>query len=566
MIVELILRNLALIDELRLPFGPGLNLLTGETGSGKSIIIDGMNLVLGERAGVEVIREGADQALAEAAFDLADRSSLLRQLDTMGHAAPDEVLILSREINRGGRIVCRINGRVSTLGQMKELGDRLVEVHGQHEHQTILRQDRQRDLLDGFGGAAVRALRDQVGAAYARWSAAGAALREVEKAIQASERELDFWRFQLAEIDTVRPDVAEEEVLAQQRLRWQHAERLARAMDAVHRLDGDEASAVRSVVLALEQLKGLVGIDPELDRVAQTLDEVRIQLQDAAAAARDYRDRLQFEPESLETIEARLHQFDRLKAKYGGSLASVITAAAELRERLDAVEHRDDRLQSLRRDEADSTQEFVRLSLELSASRATAGRALERLVDRELGGLNMPRAHFRVVIEQEARPDGVPVGGRGVRCGPAGIDKVAFLLAANPQEGFLPINRAASGGELSRVMLALKAILADADDSPTLILDEIDSGIGGETANRVGEKMQRLGRQKQVICVTHLAAIAARADHHVLVSKVLQGGRHVTTVRPLSPAARVDEVARLIAGERLTPAARASARELLTRR
>jgi len=566
MIVELTLRNLALVEEVRVPLKPGLNLLTGETGSGKSIIIDGMNLVLGERASADVIREGSDQAFAEAAFDLSGRPQLLEELEVMGCGCSEGVLVLGRELNRGGRTLCRVNGRIVSLAQLKELGDRLVEVHGQHEHQTILRAERQRDLLDAFGGAALRALRDQVQAAHTRWSRAVAALRVFETAAAADQRELDFWRFQLDEIKAAKPGIDEEEALQQERRRWLHAERLARAVESVHAFDGEEASVLHGISLALERFRGLEGIDPELDQMLAILTDVRIQLQDLAVGARDYASRLQFEPGRLEAIEVRLHQFERLKSKYGGSLGAVLETASALRERLEAVDLQDDRLDGLRHEASESTHEVARLAGDLSEQRAAAARRLERAMTQELSSLNMPRARFQVVLTREPHPDGLSLDGEPVRCGPEGVDQVSFQLAANPREPILPLNRAASGGELSRVMLALKAILAEVDNTPTLILDEIDTGIGGETAHRVSEKMQELGRYKQVICVTHLASIAARANHHLVVSKTLRRGRHVTSARPLAASERVDEVARLIAGERLTPAARASARELLSRR
>jgi DNA repair protein RecN (Recombination protein N) len=564
-ILELSVRNLALIDELRVPFRPGLNLLTGETGSGKSIIIDAMNLVLGERASSDVIRDGSDQAFLEAAFDLGARPTLRQALEEAGYDCADGIIVLTRELNRNGRSLCRINGRVSTVAQLKALADRLVEMHGQHEHQSVLQPARQLDLLDAFGGAGLRALRDQVGAAYARWARARAALRDTEAAVQADQRELDFWRFQFDEIEAIRPDPAEEESLLQERRRAQHAERLARAVDAVHALDADDGSPVQALSLAADRFRGLEGIDPDLDQMAATLGDLLLQLREISAMARSYADRWQVEPARLEAIETRLHQLDRLKAKYGGSLAATLDEAARLRERLDTVAHRDDRIAALRAEDTELTNDLGEAAMALSRHRLKTATRLQRIIERELATLNMPRVRFNVSISQQADAAGPSLDGRAVRCTATGVDQVSFLLAANPGEPLLALDRAASGGELSRVMLAIKAVLADADDTPTLILDEIDTGIGGETANRLAEKMHGLSRGKQVICVTHLAAIAARADHHLAVAKALVRGRHVTGIKVLLPAERVDEIARLIAGERVTPAARASARELLAR-
>jgi len=564
-ILELTVRNLALIDELRVPFKPGLNLLTGETGSGKSIIIDAMNLVLGERASSDMIREGSEQAFLEAAFDLGARPAVRQALEEAGYECGDGMLVLTRELSRNGRSLCRINGRVSTVAQLKAIADRLVEMHGQHEHQSVLQPARQLDLLDAFGGAGLRALRDQVGAAYARWSRARAALRDTEAAVQADQRELDFWRFQLDEIEAIRPDPAEEESLLQERRRAQHAERLARAVEGVHALDADEGSAVQALSVAADRFRGLEGIDPDLDQMAATMGDLLLQLREISATARTYADRWQVEPARLEAIETRLHQLDRLKAKYGGSLAATLEEAARLRQRLDTVAHRDDRLAALRAEDAKTTSDLGDAATALSRHRLKTANRLQRIIERELATLNMPRVRFNVQITRQADGSGPSVDGRHVRSTATGVDQVLFLLAANPGEPLLPLDRAASGGELSRVMLAIKAVLADADDTPTLILDEIDTGIGGETANRLAEKMHVLSRGKQVICVTHLAAIAARADHHLAVAKALQRGRHLTGIRVLLPAERVDEIARLIAGERVTPAARASARELLAR-
>ena len=566
MILELTVRNLALIDELSVPFKPGLNLLTGETGSGKSIIIDAMNLVLGERASADVIREGSEQAFLEAAFDLGARPAVRRALEEAGYECADGMLVLTRELNRTGRSLCRINGRVSTVAQLKAIADRLVEMHGQHEHQSILQPVRQLDLLDAFGGAGLRALRDQVGAAYARWARARAALRDTEAAVQADQRELDFWRFQLDEIEAIRPDPAEEESLLQERRLAHHAERLARAVEGVHALDADEGSAVEALSVAADRFRGLEGIDPDLDQMAVAMGDLLLQLREISATARTYADRWQVEPARLEAIETRLHQLDRLKAKYGGSLAAALGEAARLRERLDTVAHRDDRLAALLAEDAEVMGDLAEAASALSRSRLKTAARLQRIIERELATLNMPRVRFNVELSQQADGSGPSVDGREVRCTATGVDQVSFLMAANPGEPLLPLGRAASGGELSRVMLAIKSVLADADDTPTLILDEIDTGIGGETANRLAEKMHTLSRGKQVICVTHLAAIAARADHHLAVAKALQRGRHLTGIRVLLPAERVDEIARLIAGERVTPAARASARELLARR
>ncbi|HSO92870.1 MAG TPA: DNA repair protein RecN, partial [Candidatus Dormibacteraeota bacterium] len=530
MILELTIRNLALIDELRVPFCAGLNLLTGETGSGKSIIIDAMNLALGERASADNIREGANQAFVEAAFDLSSRSALKQAVEAFGHECPDGVIVLSRELNRNGRSLCRINGRVSTLTQLKAIADLLVEVHGQHEHQSVLISSRQLELLDAFGGAGLRALRDQVGAAHSRWAGARALLRETEAAIQADQRELDFWRFQVEEIATVQPDPAEEEALTQERRRAQHAERLSRALAGVRELDGEEGSALYSISVAIERFRGLEGIDPELDQLAASLADLLLRLRDAAAATRGFGDRWELDAARLEAIESRLHQLDRLKAKYGGSLATALAEAERLSQRLDAVAHRDDRLAELRASEAELAADLAGAAAGLGRQRLKAASRLQRAIERELATLNMPGVRFTVQVTQQDEAEGLPIDGRRLRCSGSGVDQVTFLMSANPGEPMLPLDRSASGGELSRVMLALKAVLADADETPTLILDEIETGIGGETANRLAEKMAVLAQGKQVICVTHLAAIAARADHHLAVTKSLERGRHVTKI------------------------------------
>jgi DNA repair protein RecN (Recombination protein N) len=554
MLREIRVRNFAVIDAVTAVFGPGLNVLTGETGAGKSMLIDAILLIRGARAQTDVIRTDATTATVEAVFDVEPRGPAAEVLDDAGLALDHGQLVVRRELAHSGRHRAFVNDSPVTVGLLERLGDHLVEIHGQHEHQRLLEAARQLELLDRFGEA--DELRDRVGELFAKHRAAKT---EVERA-RAAERERaqreDLLRFQLSELDAARLRPGEEEELRAERRRLQHAGRLAAGLaETGGLLSEDEGSATSRLHRAARVLRELSRIDPAFATPADAVDGAGALLEDALAAIRSLRENVTVAPGRLESIDERLDVLVRLRRKYGDTESTMLAfrdgAAAEL-ERLGRHE---EILAEQERMLGELHAELTEAAVVLSDRRRVAAARLAGEAERELRQLGMDRARFAIAVEQTPLTD----------VGPRGLDRVELRLSANPGEEVRPLARVASGGELSRTMLALKAVLARADRVPTMIFDEVDSGIGGRVAAVVAQKLARAAEGRQVLCVTHLAPIAARAEHHVRVSKAVRAGRTRVSAEVLEGEARVEEVARMVAGERITDTARGHARELLGR-
>jgi DNA repair protein RecN (Recombination protein N) len=562
MLRELRVRNLAVIEQGVVPFGPGLNVLTGETGAGKSLLIDAILLVVGGRAQPDLIRSGADSAVVEAVFEMSRGGPLSRLLDETGHASGDGSFIVKRELSRSGRHRAFVNDAPATVGLLERAGDLLVEIHGQHEHQRLLEPARQLDLLDRFAGTDDR--RERVREGVAGWEEARERLRGLRDEITRTEREEATLRFQLAEIDAVNPKDGEEDELRAERRRLQHAERiLATLAEVLGLLRDDGQDALSRLSRAQSLLRDLARLDVPVAGALLGLDEARAHVEDAVASVRGLRDRAVADPARIEEFDGRLDALSRLRRKYGESVGAIWQhrqdAAAAL-ERLARHEALAAELEA----EVDGRAETARAAAaELSEGRAAAAERLGRLLPRELRALGMERARCLVAFRrQPAGPDDLAVGPERWRLGPRGVETAEFLLSANPGEEPRPLARVASGGELSRTMLGFKAILAAATDVPTMIFDEVDAGIAGRVADVVGQKLRQTAGGRQVLCVTHLAPIAAHADHHLLVEKRAGRTRTSTAVAALDAAARVEELARMLGGERITEATRRHAREL----
>lgn len=522
MLRELRVRDLALVAESTVRFGPGLNLLTGETGSGKSLIVDALSLTLGARGGADQVRHGAQRASVEAVFDS---------------------VVLQREL--GKRTSARIDGRTASPGQLRELGDGLVAIHGQHEHHALLDADTQTELLDAYGGALE--MRAAVGASHATWVASVNALRDLEQLRSRGQREEEYMRWQLEELRAADPTPGEDAALAAERTATRHAARLAElgqeALDALHQ---------DSVARAAVALRSAADLDPRLAGQAERLEALSEEASDVAGEIRRYAEQLDADPARLEVIESRLALLDTIKRKYGGSIESAIQERQRLELQLGTTQDLDAAV-SAAQDERDKR----RADLEAAAARLTEARTasairMQEAVDTELQGLRLEGARFEIGVQPQSE------------IGPAGAEVAEMLFSANPGEPLAPLARVASGGELARVMLAIKTVGADADRLPTLVFDEIDAGIGGEAAIQVGLRLKALGSRHQVLVVTHLAQIASFADHHLVVEKVPDtDGRNVVTVRELkSDEERARELARMMSGG-ATAKALARAHELL---
>jgi DNA repair protein RecN (Recombination protein N) len=549
MLLTLAITNFAIIDRLEIEFGGGFNVLTGETGAGKSIVMDALGLILGDRANPELIRVGCEEAAVEALFDLAGRDDLQAGLAEAGFPS-DAELVLRRVVTRAGRSRAYVNGSLATLAQLQPLAEKLVAMCGQHEHQALLGREAHLPFVDRFGGhtAVLEAYRS----GYASWRATGERLQRLATAERERAQRLDLLRFQLREIAEAQLRPEEEEELAAERLLLQHAERLAAATSGgFETLYGADGAVCERIGRVADELTGLAGIDPTLQPLAETLRQSLYTLEDVAAQLRSHLGRISFEPGRQAEVEARLALLGGLKRKYGLTLAALLDRQMELAAELDELEHAEETRSLLEAEFARQEVTLRAIGGSLGAARQLAGERLSAAMQQELADLAMPGARFALQLNPLPEP------------GPVGLERGEFLLAPNRGEALLPLARIASGGELSRILLALKRIAPGIDQVPTLIFDEVDAGIGGVTATAVGAKLQAVSRSTQVLCVTHLPQVAAGADRHFLVVKQERAGRTITAVEVLAGEARVAEMARMLGGAQVTERTLAHARELI---
>lgn len=557
MIQQLYVKDFAVIDSLDLEFGPGLNILTGETGSGKSVIVDAINVALGERAGADAIRSGCDRSVIEAVLDvsLLDGEGLAI-LEDAGFAPEEGRIIVSRELHRTGKSQCRINGRPSTVALVKDVTDRLVDIHGQHDHQSLLRSERHLDMLDEWCGDEALRERAQVAEAYGRLCALQSELRQLESDQRERARTIDLYQFQIEEINNARLQPGEEDELLADRTRLANAEKLHGAASAAFEAIGDRSQdvcALDKLSEGVEALQDLAGLDPQLQPAIEGLQQALYQVEDAARELRGYRDAVEFNPERLEAVEERLDLLRTLKRKYGETIEEIISYGQEIERKLDALMHSEERTEELSAEIERAQTEAVEHARKLSEMRRAGGNDFAARIVKELETLSMPNAAFEV-SQQDKDVDST------------GIDNVEFLISANPGEPVKPLAKIASGGEMSRMMLAIKSVIASEERLPTLIFDEIDVGVGGRTAEVIADKLQVLSRRSQVVCITHLPQIASRPSDHFQIEKQLSDGRTVVRVRRLSDEERVEELARMLGGAAPTETAFTHAREMLSRK
>ena len=542
--------DLAIIDTIELVLEPGFNVVTGETGAGKSILLQALDIALGGRPEADLVRGGSDEAVVEALFE--DVPPVVRAaLGDAGIAADaGGQLLVRRVIGRGGRTRAYVNGALGSLGLLRDLAPLLLHVYGQDEHQALRRVESHRDLLDAAGGLAgdVEAMR----ACWLRLAATRQALEEREAAQRAARDRTDLLRFQLDELDKAAPVAGEDAALASERARLVHAERLGNLVGGAEaRVYSGETSAVDTLGRALVALRDAERLDAGLGSARALIEQALAELEEAGAQLGRYARSLAPDPARLETVERRLAELARLQKKYGGGVVDLVARREALAGELALAAEGEDGMAALATAVEHADREARVAADSLSAARRSAGSQLEQRVEGELRQLALEEARFEVRV------------GNGRPLGPAGSDEIEFFLAANPGEEPRPLARVASGGELSRIMLSLKTVAASGDDGATLIFDEVDAGIGGRVAEVVGRKLRELGTRRQVLSVTHLPVIAAFAQHHVVVAKRVVRGRTVSSASALSDADRVTELARMLGGARLTREAREHAQELL---
>ncbi len=567
MLIELRIENFAIIQKLETHFKDGLTTFTGETGAGKSIILDAITALVGGKADPSDIRAESERASLEAIFTLPEnnREIIAHLLEREELDTDENFLILSREIRREGRSTARINGRVASVTLLREIGSYLVDIHGQSEHLSLLNPRQHLRLLDHFSESTpLLTAYQQV---YRQLQNTRRELNNLRIVEEEALRRTDLLNFQVQEIESAHLQPDEEDTLRQERTRLANAENLAsliqQALNAMDESQDESLPASDLIGQASQALLSLARIDASQQRLADQASNIEDLISELNRDLRAYLEGIEFNPHRLEQVEERLDLINRLKRKYGATVEAVITFGQEAARQLEQIAHASERITELQAEEELLRDTLSGKAQELSACRHQAAEKLSKLVETELNDLSMPGARFAVGFSQAMDPDGLetPNGGR-VAFDETGSDKVEFQIAPNPGEGLKPLVRIASGGETSRLMLALKNVLAKADEIPTLIFDEIDQGIGGRVGAIVGEKLWTLGQRHQVLCVTHLPQLAAFGDQHYRVQKQVKEGRTTTHVEKLEEIQRVDELAQMMGS--LTDTNRSAAQEMLT--
>ena len=549
MLNELHIENIAVIEKADIAFGRGLNVLTGETGAGKSIVIDSIGAVLGERVSRELVRRGAEKGVVTAAFDVEWCEQWLKE----NEIECEDELIVQRRIQADGKSGCRVCGTPVTAAQLKELAALLVDIHGQNDGRQLMDERRHREYLDRFGdyGAALSAYKN----AYKEYSAIEKELASLQMDEIEKERLSDSLRYQIEELERAELKAGEYDSLCARRDLLRNAEKLSEALDsAIAMLSGEEDSALALTQNAAYYVGKAAGFAAELEQTARTLESAAFSLSDASETLRDFRESLDFSPGEYDSLETRIAALNKLRRKYGRSEEELIPYLAECREKLDNIQYADERSEKLKRELASAKARCLREGESLSRARRKAAKDLEARISGELKQLNMPSVRFEVAFDPVSGDPGFDAHG---------VDEIRFVMSANAGEELGRISRIASGGELSRIMLAMKNVFAEKDPVQTMVFDEIDTGVSGIAAQRVGEKLWSVSLGKQVMCVTHLPQIAAMADQHYLIQKQERAGRTYTDVLPLDREGRRRELARLHGGDNITETTLQSAEEQL---
>ncbi|AUS08545.1 DNA repair protein RecN [Laceyella sacchari] len=556
MLKELVIRQFAIIEEVRLQLSEGFHVLTGETGAGKSILIDALGLVIGGRASAEFVRYGADKAEIEAVFEVSASHPAYALLQEWGFAADElDTLIIRREITASGKSVCRINGRTITLAMLKQMGQTLLDISGQHEHQALLRVEEHLSWLDTFAGNEVIAVREQYQARFREYQALKKELARYHMDQQDLAYRVDMLQFQAQEIEAAALVPGEEEELEQERSRLAHAEKLMmHTTHAYQHLNGEQGG-LEQVQEALTHLEGMAEVDESLGGLLESAQSAYYQLEEVARAIARYRDAFEYDPGRLNEVEERLHMIKQLKRKYGDSIEEILAYGDKVRQELSQLEHREESVAELEEKIASAETDLYALAKTLTQLRKEAAAQLETKVEQELADLNMASTVFHVAFYSETYQANELL--------PHGQDVVEFQIAPNPGEPLKPLTKIASGGELSRIMLALKCILTATDSADTLVFDEIDTGVSGRAAQAIAEKIAVVSRQNQVLCVTHLPQVACMADHHFYISKELKEDKTRTKVERLDRRGRTMELARLLGGVEVTNRTMQHAEEMI---
>ncbi|MCY8837039.1 DNA repair protein RecN [Bacillus atrophaeus] len=566
MLAELSIKNFAIIEELTVSFERGLTVLTGETGAGKSIIIDAISLLVGGRGSSEFVRYGETKAELEGLFLLESGHPVFEVCQEQGIDVSDDMIVLRRDINSSGKSVCRVNGKLVTIAALREIGRLLLDIHGQHDNQLLMEDDKHLQLLDKFAGeeadSALHAYRE----GYQRYMKVLKKLRQLSESEQEMAHRLDLIQFQLDEIESAGLELNEDDILQEERLQISNFEKIYQALQNAYNALRNEQGGLDWVGMASSQLDDISDINEPLQKLSESVSNSYYLLEDSTFQMRNMLDELEYDPERLNFIETRLNEIKQLKRKYGATVEDILEYASKIEEEIDQIQNRDSHLQTLKQ-ELDSVGKDVAVeAANVSKIRKAWAKKLAVQIQQELKSLYMEKSTFdtEFLIRTASRNEEAPiVNGQPVQLTDQGIDMVKFLISTNTGEPLKPLSKVASGGELSRVMLALKSIFSSQQDVTSIIFDEVDTGVSGRVAQAIAEKIHKVSMGSQVLCITHLPQVAAMADTHLLIAKESKDGRTTTHVTPLSKQEKVAEIGRMIAGVEVTDLTKRHAKELL---
>lgn len=571
MLFQLNIKNIALIRELNIEFDQGLNVLTGETGAGKSIIIEAINLILGGSTTVDLIRSGENSLVVEGLFLLspAERMTVNNLHPEMKLVDDQGYLLIRREINQKGRNKCWINQNLANLSLLQEIGNYLIDLHGQHSHQSLLDFSRHIDIIDSLGEERVAVYRKELLHNYRSWREKKRRFTQLIQERQENLKRVSFLKFQLEEIDRASLQKEEDKILEEEERVLRNAEKIVERMEkAVCILyeGGIDHPPLRDSLNEITRSFGeLSSLDRRIEEMRGRLKEIKLHIDDLVNEIEDYKDKIELNTQRLREVEERLNLINNLKSKYGDSIEEIIQYRQKVYQELKSIDYSEEGIENLKVEINSLALKISEISTELSLERQKIAQRLEEEVVQELDDLNMKKCRFKVRIQQHQDPEGIEINNVPYKIGPKGIDQIEFLISPNPGEELKPLSRIISGGEVSRVMLAIKSILAEVDQVPTLIFDEIDSGVGARLGEVIAQKLKNISKNRQVICVTHLPQIACRAKKHFYVEKYSEKNKTNLSIGELSGENRIQEIARMLDGNQLNDISLRHAQEMLER-